>query len=79
MTGARARHCVVNVTVLALRLMGNVEVTLADKCVIFAISQFHCPSVVASEDFSSDETQKNVCVLCFLPSFLLPKPPANIH
>lgn len=43
---ALVRHCMV--TVLALRLMGNVEFMLAEftnsqrhKCVVFAISQFH--------------------------------------
>lgn len=70
-------HCMV--TVLALRLMGNVEFMLADKCVVFAISQFHYSSVMRSVDFSSDETKRNVCVLCFLPTVLLPKTPANIH
>lgn len=39
-TSAPACHAGVNVTVLALRLMGNVEFTLADKCVVFPLVTF---------------------------------------
>lgn len=75
-TSALVRHCVVNVTVLALRLMGKVEFTLADKSVVFAISQFHYSSVTRSIDFSSDE--KHLCPL--FPSYYPPAQiPANIH
>lgn len=52
-TSAPVCHAGVNVTVLALRLVGKVEFTLADKGVVFPISQFHYSSVMHSVDVSS--------------------------
>lgn len=76
-TSAPVCHAGVNVTVLALRLVGKVEFTLADKCVVFPISQFHYSSVMHSVDFSSEGSKKkrprrdvheSLCSYC--PKFL---------
>lgn len=57
-TSAPVCHAGVNVTVLALRLMGKVEFTLAEKCVVFPISQLHYSSVMHSVDLSSEGSKK---------------------